>query len=589
MMDKKKNKVNKKNLKKQVTYLCEELVNLYTDWANNISKLSDPKLIHKLSLNFGKMIVDQNKKISKLTVENNIKRIDYSEYTRPRINAINECLKRYLNKSNYDYIFRIKTRDDFIKEEHKFNTNKTLEWLDTELSPKLIKNDFLDKKCHSYLIDLYSKEFNKDSKELLNNEKFKELFIDSCIDYENCYLLHFDEEGNKKTFEYAKCYDGSHLHKKIKQKGDDFVLIEDICEFYKQSPVRKFYRNIIYKYLIEDAWIFGENNQEQLNKINQDYLNYSQNSLNIENLKIIDENKQNVIEFAINKQNVLTQKQQEQINEFIQFLLINKAKWHNRISYINFDYIYKKESIDLVIDEVNLNDLDYLIIYLDNLNGINYIDQKIWQIIDFIKSINKSLRNKPKTKVIFFNNIKVQNFINRLKRWNNDYEYDDLKQALIDLFYENKSVVDFVFKKNDKKLTKNNSRNIDDNKQHLNKKRVKNTDDFSDNNAIDIVNSYLENDKELFTNISDIIKENKTNQDVQKIDSKIIKRTILIIHEIDKYLNKANLSSLIFTQHKSLQEKMHLIYQLAHLEKNRKLADVIENSLLNEYFQKIYW
>ncbi|SYV94241.1 Uncharacterised protein, partial [Mycoplasmoides gallisepticum] len=34
--------------------------------------------------------------------------------------------------------------------------------------------------------------------------------------------------------------------------------------------------------------------------------------------------------------------------------------------------------MDLVIQEIDLNKLDYLVIYLDNLNGINFLYEKIW-------------------------------------------------------------------------------------------------------------------------------------------------------------------------------------------------------------------
>ncbi|WP_027121944.1 hypothetical protein [[Mycoplasma] imitans] len=583
-MDTIKSQIDKnelKELKKQISNHSKELVNLYSDWANQLKRIKDLKEIHKLSLKFGKEIVILNQEISKLTVPNKIKRPDYSKYTRPRIDSINTILKKKLNKTNYDYIFQNNSRFAFIQEEHKFNTDRSLEKLEKSINSHLITDDYKDKRCHLYLLDWYAKTFKINSRELLKNKDFIKCFIESCIDYESCYDLHFDKNNQLKKLEYSTCTELNHKHNKVEFSNQGFSLTNVNCIFYYQKSIKKFYWNILYKYLIEDSWIFGENNESQLIKINQLYNGYLKNQSNLENLKIIGKNEQKVTEFNLNKNSLLNSKQESEIQEFIQFFLIHQAKWHKKVSYLNFEYIFKKEMIDLVIEEIDLKKLDYLVIYLDNLNGINFLYEKIWQIIDFFKSINKNLNNESKTKIVFFNNIHPDKVISRLKRWNPQYDFNELKQAINESFYDNKKIFNFVFKHK-----QNNEKNdlINQSQNNLN------TVEKSGKNYIFQLREYLNKQEDFFTELSDWIVKIQPSKINKTQLVKFVNYAIKIVNEISNFMINQKINPNHVQGDDFIWDKIELIYRLALLDKNvsRKLGETFDNSPLGCYFATLW-
>ncbi|WP_027333258.1 hypothetical protein [Mycoplasmoides gallisepticum] len=576
-MDKTTEQINKTEIKKQIINCCKELINLYSNWDNQIKVLTDPKQIHKLSLKFGKEIVLINQQISKLTITNGIKRPDYSKYTKPRINTINATLKKNLNKSNYDYIFQNSSRFDFIQEEHKFKTKQALEKLEKNIHSQLITDDYRDKRSHIYLLDWYAKLFKTPAAQLLKNKEFVKCFIESCIDYESCYELHFDQDNKPKNLEYATCADLNHKHKNVKLVNKKFNLVTDFCIFYTQKPIKKFYWNIIYKYLQEDAWIYGENNETQLAKINELYNRYLNNPINRQNLKIIGKTQKKVCEFNLINHSLLSSKEESEIQQFIQFFLIYQAKWHKKVSYLNFEYIFKKEMMDLVIQEIDLNKLDYLVIYLDNLNGINFLYEKIWQIVDFLKTVNKNLNNGSKAKIIFFNNINANKIISRLKRWNPQYDFAELKQAINELFFDNKNIVNFAFTKT-QNSNKNEVVNNEIQNQDINK--------MSGENALLELKELL-NQHELFFNELQNLIDNHKELELTKMQlTKYVNYAVKLIREISSFLSNVKINPIDVQRNEQIWKKIKLIYQLGHLDKNLsgKVGEAIYDSLFGYYF-----
>ncbi|QMT98729.1 hypothetical protein H3143_01170 [Mycoplasma tullyi] len=576
-MDKNTDQINKNELKKEIDNYCKELVNSYSDWANQIKVLTDPKQIHKLSLKFGKEIIDLNQQITKLTITNGIKRPDYSKYTKPRISSINATLKRSLNKTNYDYIFQSSSRSDFIQKEQEFKTQQALDKLEKNIHSQLITDDYRDKRSHNYLLHWYSKSLKTPEEELLKNKEFVKCFIESCIDYENCYELNFDQNNKSRKLEYATCADLNHKHKNIQWVNKKYSLTTDNCIFYIQKPIRKFYWNIHYKYLQDDAWIYGENNETQLAKINDLYNSYLNDPVNKENLKIFGKTDKKVCEFNLSKDTLLGFKEESKIQQFIQFFLIHQAKWHKKISYLNFEYIFKKEIMDLVIEDLDLNKLDYLVIYLNNLNGINFLDLKIWQIVDFLKTVNKNLNNGSKVKIIFFNNINTNRIISRLKKWYPQNDYEDLKQSLGELFLDNKNVVNFWFAK-----TKNNS------KKEIVNADIQNQDiaKIDGKNGLLELKNLLDKHERFFNELQNFIDSHKESELTKKSLTTYVNYAVKLIRDISSFLNDIKINPIDVQRNNEMWTKIKLIYKLGHLDKNlsRKVGEAINDSLFGYYF-----
>ncbi|QZX49346.1 hypothetical protein [Mycoplasma sp. E35C] len=565
--------------------ISKQLYQTYLEWFESIKDLNNPNEINKISNQYGKQIMEINRKISLFSLKHKNKRLDVSKYTSPVIAKINNILKPKLKKNSYDYILQVRTRFEFSQSEKVFSFNENLKTLEKILIPKLISNEYKDKSCYPFLLAHYSKEFNISEKELLKNEEFIKLFIDSCIGYEYCYQEHINPKSYDVDLDYAFCSDNMIKHPTIKMVDNEFKLVKEICLLYEQKPLKKFYWNIFYKYLIQDSWFFGENNSKQLAQANHIYRTFCEDNdiKQLENL--IENNDQKVSEISTNSLEFSIKEKIE--DNFIKYFLIHKAKWHKKVAYIDFDYIFKKELFEEFSEDFKFQNLDYLVIMLNNLNGINFLEDKVWQIIDFLKSLNRQFLLKPNinTKILFFNNLEIDKLIWRLKTWNNYDDFNKLRQEYKNLFINFKKTISLNNNYDAKKSRINNDQIIAVAnpivKTNLRAKRVKKDDKNEIFKKLKEISYKYDN---TFKIVHKIVSTNKLDNKQKNELEKYANDLINLLKEIEAFLFDNQASASIIKYDAYLMDILKMIYKLASNYRLSDLTKYISACYLTEVF-----